>query len=459
MRVRPDFVQFLDFPLLSSHLAQSIFYLHSQPPMLNLLLGIALKLFPNSYQIFFAAIFWLIGLFLALTLYNLMTDLGVPWCISLTLTILFEIAPATLLFENLYYDTYPVAFLLSYAAYSLNRFLRTGSRFHGRAFVVALGLPIFLNPSFQITWLLIVGGILLFLANERIRVLLPTGLLMLALILLLYLKNLIVFGTFTTSSSSGMAISEMTTRQLSDTERNDLIKQHLLSPFAAESPFPVVKASAIRTGIPVLDENVDSGFPGRKPNTNCLEYLKLSRVDLHDALWVIIHRPSAFVRGEWRGIKNYFDPASINLNYLQRAKIERWCELYEDFLYPPGLPTFAVDSLEDTMIRIEPATGPPSTILMIVLPGLTLFAIMKVISSWRTQRLTDATGITVLFIVLAILYATPLGALVTLNENNRYRYLLDPLYVVLLGVLIARIWKTLAASVDLPKKTESHTSS
>jgi hypothetical protein len=454
MHVHADFVQLLDLPLLSSHLTQSIFYLHAQPPLLNLTLGIALKLFPNSYPIFFAMIFWLLGLFLALTLYNLMTGLGVPGWISLTLTVLFEISPATLLFENLYYDTYPVAFLLCYAAYSLNRFLRTGSRFHGKAFVVALGLPMFLNPSFQIVWFLGVGGILLFLGHERLKPLVPTGLVILALILSIYIKNLIVFGTFSTSSSLGMTIVEVTTRQLPDAELNDLVKRHILSPFAVLPPFPVVKATAPRTGIPALDETVDSGFGGRKPNTNCSEYLGVARSDLHDALWVMIHRPGAFARGEWRGIKNYFDPASINLLYLQRNRILRWCELYEGFLYPPGLPRFAVDPMMDSLIRDEPATGPPSTVLMIILPGLALFAILKVVNSWRIQRLRDADSFTLLYIALAILYLTPLGALVTIVESNRYRYLLDPLYVALLGVFIAQVWKTLA-----PKLAEVSTSS
>ena len=454
MHVHPDFVQLLDFPLLSSHLTQSIFYLHAQPPLLNLTLGLALKLFPNSYPIFFAVIFWLLGLLLALTLYNLMTGLGVPWWISLTLTVLFEISPATLLFENLYYDTYPVAFLLCYAAYSLNRFLRTGSRFHGKAFVVVLGLPMFLNPSFQIVWFLGVGGILLFLGYERIKPLVPTGLVILVLILSIYIKNLIVFGTFSTSSSLGMGITEMTTRQLPNAELNDLVKRHILSPFALLPPFPVVEAIAPHTGVPVLDETVDSGFGMRKPNTNCSEYIEVARSDLHDALWVIIHRPGAFAQGEWRGIKNYFDPASINLLYLQRNRILPWCKLYEGFLYPPGLPTFAVDPLMDTLIRAEPATGPPSTVLMIVFPGLALFAILKVVSSWRIQRLRDADGFTMLYIVLAILYLTPLGSLVTLGESNRYRYLLDPLYVALLGVLLGQVWNTLAA-----KMTEFSTSS
>jgi hypothetical protein len=59
-----------------------------------------------------------------------------------------------------------------------------------------------------------------------------------------------------------------------------------------------------------------------------------------------------------------------------------------------------------------------------------------------------------LYIVLAILYLTPLGALVTLGESNRYRYLLDPLYVALLGVLLAQVWRTLTS-----KMTDFSTSS
>jgi hypothetical protein len=274
------------------------------------------------------------------------------------------------------------------------------------------------------------------------------------LILSIYVKNLIVFGTFSTSSSLGIGLAAMTTRQLPDAELNDLVKRHILSPFAPLPPFPVVKATAPRTGVLVLDETVDSGFGMRKPNSNCSEYIGVARTDLHDALWVIMHRPGAFVQGEWRGIKNYFDPASINLLYLQRNRMLRWCELYEGFLYPPGLPTFAVDPLMDTLIRDEPATGPPSTVLMIVLPALALFAILKVVTSWRIQRLRNADDITMLYIVLAILYLTPLGALVTLGESNRYRYLLDPLYVALLGVLLAQVWRTLTS-----KMTDFSTSS
>ena len=42
-RVPLDFHQFLDTNILSSHLLQSIYYLHSQPPILNMALGIGVR--------------------------------------------------------------------------------------------------------------------------------------------------------------------------------------------------------------------------------------------------------------------------------------------------------------------------------------------------------------------------------------------------------------------------------
>jgi len=433
---RPDFIQLLDFPLLSSHLLQSIYYLHSEPPLVNLLLGIGLKLFPHNYPLFFAVIFWLLGFFLPIALYSLMVGVGVRWWISLILTVLFEISPATLLFENLYYDTYPTTFLLCFSAYALNRFLNEGSQFHGYAFVVALGLPVFLNASFQITWFLGVAVVLLYFDYDRLRPLVPAGLIMLSLILLLYIKNLIVFGTFTTSSLIGVAVAGNTTQQLSFQDRSGLVLKGELSPYAIMSPFPILSGpKTARTDIPVLDE-VSKGDLRINPNVNNLNYLTISRADLHDAIWVVRHRPLVYPHGVWRAIKNYFQPASADLLYLQRYKIPRWSNLFEILLEPSWLPALPVDPLMDTMVRSRPAIEPPSTILLIGIPILGLFAIATVLSEWRD---VDAYHVTMLFITLTILYSTALATLLTFGECNRYRYEVDPLYIVLFGILVMKV--------------------
>ena len=447
-RVPLDFHQFLDTNILSSHLLQSIYYLHYQPPILNLALGIGVKLFPDSYPLLFKDIYAAIGFLLSFTLYELLLRIGARPSISLLATLLFEIGPATLLFENLYYDTYPTAALLCFAAYFLNRFLSNGSRIVGAAFVIASGLLVFLNPSFQIWWFIGVWTILLIGAYDRMRPLVPAALSMLALILLLYIKNFLVFGVFATSSWSGLAFTAITTNQLSLKERRDLIDTGKLSVLALQPLFPPVHVpKSDLTGIAALDEEQKLTWIGYVPNGNTLEYIRMSRTRARDAVWVILHRPAAYARGVWRATKYYLESGTADLQFLQRKAIERWCLFYEIYLNPEALQILSLDRRDDIVgLNLDqPGTGVPSTILMIALPACFLYAAVIVVRAWMTRGLNDPRDVTLLFIAVAILYATPLGTMVTFGENNRYRFILDPLYVVLFGLLLSRIWDAAAS--------------
>jgi len=434
------FHQFLSSVLLSSRLFESIYYLHCQPPLLNLSAGIGLKLFPNSYHSVFALIFAIIGLAMAIALYLLMIDLGVPSRISLVATILFEASPATILFENLFYDTYPTAAILCIAAFSLNRFLRYGTRFYGITFVVALGLPVFLNRTFQLPWFVAIGGVLCLFAFDRMRKILQAGFVVLGLILLLYLKNFFLFGTFSTGTTMGINFG--TTLQIPEEERAELVRERKLSPLAIESVYPKVHVSAsARTGIPALDEETKPDWPDvGDPNLNNLAYVQISRQEVRDAVWVILHRPGAYARGVWRSIKYYFEPASEDLPFLQRQYIERWCEFFEWFLYLPGLPKLSIDPREDLRPYIPVKGAAPSTVLMLILPALALYALVSTWRAWVARGLNEAGDVTMLFITLNILYLTVFGTMVNFGENNRYRYLLDPFYIVLMCVFLTRAW-------------------
>src|SRR3972149_7833228 len=62
---------FIDIYLLKNDLWRSIYYLHTQPPLMNLLTGIGLQLFPASYAIIFQAVFLFGGFLLILAIYYL----------------------------------------------------------------------------------------------------------------------------------------------------------------------------------------------------------------------------------------------------------------------------------------------------------------------------------------------------------------------------------------------------
>jgi len=430
-RMNFGFHQYMDPELLKSHLWQTIFYLHAQPPLMNLILGLGLKLFPQSYPAAFRVFFMAIGLVLAITFFLLMIELHIPPWLSLTITLLFELNPGTVMFENWFYDTYPATALLCLAAYFLVRFIRTHRRAWGAAFLVALASLVFLNATFQIVWFVGMGAILLLLTYDKMRPILPIGVIMLALILMLYLKNLILFGVFSTSSWVGEHLKQLTTLQLQPDERNELVAAHKLSELALSGPYPAVATPGNLTGIPVLDELWKSG--GLGPNCNQTLYIKISEIDLRDALWVMEHRPDAYARGVLTAVTDYLIPAADLFWFAHpKLRIPRWCTDYEWMLvriaYPPN------DKSE------------VSVVVAIAIPVLLAFAAWTMVRVWKSRAAAGAVDVTLFFVAAAVLYLAPTGMLIAIGDNSRYRFVANPFYLVLAATLICRRFPQLGSS-------------
>ena len=92
------YYQFVDPQLLKHRLIESMYYLHVQPPGLNLYTGIALKLFPRSYPIALHIAHLALGLAICWQMFYLMRVLGVSRWIAFALAALFTISPGVVLF-------------------------------------------------------------------------------------------------------------------------------------------------------------------------------------------------------------------------------------------------------------------------------------------------------------------------------------------------------------------------
>ena len=115
----------LDPHLLESDLFRSIMYLHIQPPLFNLFVALVLKAAPANSMAIFRILNIGVGMLLAFSLYETMCRLHVPFWFSITLTIAFVVSPATILFENILFYTYPLALALVVSTLLLEGFLRT----------------------------------------------------------------------------------------------------------------------------------------------------------------------------------------------------------------------------------------------------------------------------------------------------------------------------------------------
>lgn len=190
-----NYWQYLDITLLQNDLLRSVFYLHQQPPLFNLYLGVVIKLFPTQFHNAFHAIHLLMGLGFAITQLRLMQELKVKDSIATVLATLAAVLPTRLIYENWLFYSYPIAFFLCLSALCLIHFLKQPTFWRGTAFFGLLALLILIRGIFQLPWMLVFVAILLFYYKPQRSLILKTAAIPLLLVLAVSIKQYIVSTT------------------------------------------------------------------------------------------------------------------------------------------------------------------------------------------------------------------------------------------------------------------------
>ena len=73
-----DFWQFVEPDLLRTRLLESLYYLHSQPPLFNLALGVGLKVFGSEFGLAAHVVYIVLGVTWTFALFVLLVKVGVP---------------------------------------------------------------------------------------------------------------------------------------------------------------------------------------------------------------------------------------------------------------------------------------------------------------------------------------------------------------------------------------------
>jgi hypothetical protein len=442
----------LDLQLLQTRLWESLFFLHSQPPLFNLYVGLVLQLFPEHSSIVFylISLFW--GLALVLALYGVMTLLGVHLAIRGILTLLVILNPANILYESIVFYTIFLTSLLCLVVLCLLLALRTRHPVYLFAFA---GMLVALNLTaaiFHVLWIIAICAAVVLVMHPRWRTAL---LLALPLVLIggVYIKNIAVFDLAGSSSFLGMNVARTMEYVLPPTERTDLVEQGIVSPLALVPAFSRVSAyttfidPGAPTGIPALDQQErTSGFP----NLNHRIYIDVSERYLSDTITLIRAYPHLYIRGAMLSSGVYFVPASrwgtiLEPNRQQIASLDRF---YNVVFY--GQPVYVPpDATGNTRL----AWHSVGLSLVVGLPLLLLYGTWR---GWKAMRQEQqAAALTIFFLCLTILYITLVGVLFEQSENNRFRFMIDPLLVVLLGVALSDALRWVA-SIAVPPARRAH---
>jgi hypothetical protein len=432
------YYQFIDPLHLKTRLFESIWYLHSQPPLFNFITGLLYQRF-SPQSIIFQWLFLLLGLVFSLILYWLGLRLRLkPW-VSACLVVWFMVSPATALYENLYFYTYPVAFILVLSALTLSKFLETENFWWGLGFFSLIASLCLIWAIFHLFWMMaVIFLVAVFYRNWR--KLATVSLVPLLLVTGWYAKNLLLFGTFAASSWVGMNLSHVTflSPLTSQSVRDQLLKQGELSSYPVTEAFrPVENYDGLiplpsPSGIPVLDESLKST---EAVNFNHSFYVELSKKMYGDAIHFMRVYPDLYLASVKQGFSIYFHSSS-------------------DYLLLKDKPTPQLESWWDRIFygQISGYNGDYSNRwksnpiyvgwwLVIAYVAATISGIKLVITHDRSDRVFLAV---VAFMTFTIIYFTLMANFLDLGENNRFRFTLDPLVLLLFGMLlqnsIMKLW-------------------
>jgi hypothetical protein len=419
--------QYADPKLLREDLLRTLFYLHSQPPLFNLYLGIVLKLFPApaSHHAAFAAGQFLTSLAFTVCLFGLMRQISVPKTLALILTVAFVVSPPYLSFENWFFYDFYTATAFCAIALCFSWFVRSGKLVAaGSTLALAAGLCLTIS-NVHFLWLLALVAAMCLLRRRRWKQVLLIGVLPVVLVVGTYAKNFIIFGHFSLSTwfvSESLAV--VTLMQMPDESRKLLSREHVLSNIAAATPWDdsiepyrgLVKFR--KTGIPVLDDPVKSTGTTNRHN---LVYLQISDAILSDSLFVLKHYPN-FVRPVAPRALTWLTKPSDSCwgtpHFHQLAGYVRWFSLL--FLGPRPVQVLQAVAL--------------------IVPLVYALAIVLRSLRWRTARgFLAAYGFLAVNIIGFNFPMILLG-----EETNRYRFRTDALSLALVAVLLTHAYRALA---------------
>jgi len=429
--------QILDPVLLRTNLLESVFYMPGQPPLYNLMLGLVLKISDDDMVLaaIFRGLYSAMALASVLLLYAVMRRLGVGKTLAFVVAVVFMLTPALVLYEAIPYYTLPILALLGAIAWLFQACMQRFSLPCAVALFMAMAVLIYTRSMFQWQWFVVLAIFTaLVLPGHRRQVLLAAALPLL-LVFALYGKNLVITGHFATSDWMGMSLSKLTTLAIDDAERQRMIDTGELSELAslkAFSPpeqYPQTFEATPATGIAVLDS------PRRSTdhiNYNHLAYVAISDQALADALVSIRAHPEVYLQSMGTAWLMFLRPAS-DYPFLadNRAEIEPWSRAFSSWLaMQPSYPHKPGFDLEASQIGWLIGLGYG----LAVLYGL--WVLLR--CGWRRQA--SAADAVIIFLWLNIMYVSVIGNAFEVDENQRFRFSVNPFIAALLAVMAQRAW-------------------
>jgi hypothetical protein len=435
----------IDPSLIEQRLLESVFYLHTQPPLWNLFIALFLTI-PTPYQVFLLSSFFLmLGFASYCCLFWLMKFMRTSSTVALVFATLLMASPSFVLLEHgIGYD-FPIAALLTISVVVLWKFLNKPSYLGAFLFFLILAIICLTRSMFHLSYFVFTAMIVLLMNRNLYKLICFAALPGLLLVLSLYVKNYLIFGKFTASTWMGMNAAKVVIRSTPLAELKEWHEQGIISevilkePWSDLSEYPE-KFRRIRepfTNIPLLSmAHKESGYK----NLHHAAYIAIADQYLADVVQVIRHKPLRYLRGLAAAWYCYFRATDESEFLPCRDLCEPVINAYDYLLYgkSPWPIRYATDRKASYNLYV---------ILLIALPFLLVYGIRLLI---RKDELSRKQKTIVAVMIFNVAFVALTINFFELAENQRARFYTDSFSLVLLAHFIhMRAWKSRTPRTDV----------
>ena len=428
--------QYLDPAILRDDLARGLYYLHAQPPLFNLGLGVVLKVFPDSFPAAFSILMGASALALLLAMAWLMRRLGAPDWIAGVIVLFFALSPNFLVYRNWLFYTLPVALMLVAGVVALLLFLETGRKLALASFALFTGAAMMTRSLFHPLWLvLVVGAVLPFLVRRERRRLAIVCVAPLLVVSLLFLKNQILVGSFTGSTWLGLSLAKRW--PLSQEEVKALKDSEVIPPYWQRRPFQEPEALTVYGFFgddgPTVHPALDAPYKtNREPNFNHRDYVAISNALLDGNLRLIRRFPGRYLERTATALLLFLQPGPNSVHFLvdyDFDRVHRYRDLLTRYLFLGG-------RVERPIRMLDPSPN----LLLVIFPLLLGVGVWSLRRGPREHRALHA------YMLVTILWVTAVSNLVEIGENDRMRWEIEPFLAIWIACLGTALCARLSSS-------------
>jgi hypothetical protein len=374
----------------------------------------------------FQVLYWGFGLGLLLALTWLMDRVGVTRKVNVLLCWLLALSPNFMVYTNWLFYTLPVAFLVLLGAVLLQSYVESGKSLAAHLFSWCAGLLMLTRAVYHPLWLvLVLVAVIPLLARQQRKTLLLSAVAPLLVINLLYLKNYLQVGTFSGSSWLGMNLAKRW--PLSQKEMEALYSEGHIPPTWHRRPFRE-PAELRHLGYfgegafvhPAVDEPYKSNG---EPNFNHRDYVRVSREILRGDVFLMRHYPDRYLLRALTAFLLFIQPGPNSVHFLvdyDFSKIHRLRDTLTNYLFFGGPIRRPIRMLE-----------PPPNLWLIGFPALVVVG--AVIALRRVPEEQTKLRPVYAYVTFTIVWVTLATNLIEIGENDRMRWEIEPLLVLLLG--------------------------